>query len=304
MIFVPLLCALITSMHGASLQVFAVVYGQVTNDIALIQTSFDSSSAQKQKLARLVASRNGILDPAASDEQVLAKLVAVLAPENDYDALLDEVAINARAALLGRYATVSERLELLPPSPRTVHARNRFQDLSADLNALNNAQHAAGISAQLAPFGRSLDATDQLIARAIIMPRPKVHANGVRATVNERRFSSAGADGHSPNLLDITAPTPFYRELSCRVVDRERVIMFTIPVLTEQARYEIGQGLAAFSLTEDVFEPGAEAVSATSGTFWVQTVKDEVYGTFSCAGPGLDVKDGRFRIKLPRELRE
>jgi hypothetical protein len=44
-------------------------------------------------------------------------------------------------------------------------------------------------------------------------------------------------------------------------------------------------------------------VSATSGTFFAQRDRNEIYGVFSVAGPSLDVKDGRFRIQLPRALR-
>jgi hypothetical protein len=291
---------LATPAHAASLQVFAVVYGQVTNDIAFIEQNFEGSSEQKLKLARLVAARNFILTPEFSDELALVKVIDVLAPEEHYDPLLDEVANNARAALLGRYDATGERLDLLPPSPRTTRARTRFQELTGDLAALNNAQRAAGIAAQLAPFGRALDATDELITRAAVLPRPQVHINGVRANINGKRFSGSGVGGSSPNIFSVTTPNPFYREVTCRVVDRERVITFTIPVLTQQARYDIDTGLVSLSYTPDVFEIGATPINAVSGTFWVQTVKDEIYGVFTASASGLEIKEGRFRIRLPK----
>lgn len=303
-ILLPLVCALAVSLRGASLQVFAVVYGQVTNDIAVIEQGFDGSAAMRQKLARLVATRGAILDPALSDERALAKVVDLLGPEDDYAPLLDEVANNARSALLSRYAATGERLDLLPPSPRTTRARNRYRDISTDLAALNNAQHAGGISGQLAPFGRALDSVDTLIASAVVMPRPKVHINAVRAVVNGKRFSGSGVGGSSPNIFEVTAPSPLYWQITCRVVDRERVITFEFPVFTAQPSYDIGTGLVTLSYTPDVFEPGATPVPATAGRFWVQTVKDEVFGTFTCSGPGLEIHDGRFRIKLPPALRE
>jgi hypothetical protein len=292
------------SLHAASLQVFAVVYGQVTNDISYIQADFENSPEEKQKLARLVATRSAILNPTLSDAQALAKVVDLLAPETNYAPLVDEVAGNARAALISRYFEAGERIDLLAPSKRTTQARNRYAALAADFASLNNPQHAGGIVTQLTPFSRALDSLEPLIARAAVLPRPNIHGNAVRAIVNGKLFSSSGTGGSSPNLFVVTAPTPLYLEVSCRVVDRERVITFAIPVLTEQKRYDVETSLAALSFTPDVFAVGATPIDAASGTFWVQTVKDEVYGIFSCSGPGLEIKDGRFRIKFPPALRE
>jgi len=82
------------------------------------------------------------------------------------------------------------------------------------------------------------------------------------------------------------------------------LIIFALPVLTEQVRYDIDKGFATLTFTPDVFAAGATPIAATSGTFWVQTVKDEVYGIFSCNGRGLEIKEGKFRIKLPKNLRQ
>lgn len=290
---------LLAQTHAASLQVFATVYGQVTNDIAIIESNFDGSSAQKQKLARLVASRDIVLDPLFTDEQALTKLMDVLGPENDYAPLLDESANNARAAVLARYNALSERINLLPPSTKAARVRNRYNELGSAVASLNNAQHAAGIATQLAPFGRQVESVVALIAKAAIMPKPRVGLNGVRATVNGQGFVSSGTGAHSPNVFEITSPTSFYREVFCRVVDGARVITFTLPVVTGQTRYEVSQGLATLSYTEDVFAPSPQTIAATSGTFWVQTVGNEIYGIFSCSGPGLEVKDGKFRVQIP-----
>ena len=291
---------LLAETHAASLQVFATVYGQVTNDIAVIDANFDGSSAQKQKLARLVASRDVILDPALTDEQALAKLVDVLGPENDYAPLLDDAASNARSAVLARYTALGERIDLLPPSPRATRVRARYNDLSSSVASLNNAQHAEGIASQLAPLGRQVDDVAALMVKALTMPKPRVAANGVRATVNGNSFTSSGNGAHTPNVFTVTSPTPLYREVSCRVVDGARVIVFTLPVVTTQTRYEVSQGLATLTYTADVFAPDPQTTAATSGTFWVQVVGEEIYGIFSCTGPGLEVKDGKFRIQIPK----
>jgi hypothetical protein len=122
--------------------------------------------------------------------------------------------------------------------------------------------------------------------------------NGVRATVNGQGFASSGTGAHSPNVFQVTSPTSLYREVFCRVVDGSRVITFALPVVTGQARYEVSQGLATLTYTADVFAPEPETVAATSGTFWVQAVGNEIYGIFSCSGPGLEVKDGKFRVPI------
>lgn len=288
---------------AASLPVFAVVFGQLTNEIAMIQGSFDNSTAQKQKLATLVRARSVILDPELRDDEALAQLVTLLGNISDYDSTLDESARNARASVTGTYDLLGVRVGDLPPSPRTTSVRNRFDALASDAAALASAHNAGAISALLAPFGRKLESIHQLVERAAIMPVPRLRQNSVRAQVNGRRFVSAGDGAHSSNLFEITAPDALFLTLMCRVVDAERVITFTLPVITEMVRYEVGQGLAALSFTEDVFAPGAVAVNATEGTFFVQTDRDEIFGVFSASGPEFQITNGRFRIKLPQELR-
>jgi len=290
------------SAHAASLQVFAVVYGEVTNDIAIIESNFDGSSAAKQKLATLVRARTIILDPALSDEQALAQLVSDLAPLSDYNALLDESANIARSALLVRYAALGERVALLPPSTRSTRERSSYNALAAAVNDLNNAQHAGGIAAQLAPLGRRLITTAGLIDRARVLPRPVVGLNAVRATVNGKAFTSSSNGRHSANTFAVSAPGPLYRDLFCRVIDRSQVLTITLPVITDDPRYDVAEGLAALVATPDVFAATVTNLTATSGTFWVQSTKNEIYGIFSCAGPGLDVKNGRFRIQVPKTL--
>jgi hypothetical protein len=291
------------SVSAASLQTFAVVYGQLTNEIAIIESSFDNSSAQKQKLATLVRARGVILDPELRDEQALSALVQLLGSNSDYDATLDDSAANARAAVLSRYDATATRIADLPPSRKTNLAKNRFDDLASDANALANAQHAGGIAALLAPFGRRLESIAGLVAKAQTMPKPLVGANAVKAKVNGRRFSASGMGRPSSNRFDVSAPDPLYLEVSCRVVDGGQVITFTLPLVTEQVRYEVEQGFVSFTYTGDIFAEPPVTHTATSGTFFVQRDRNEVYGIFSAEGPGLNVQDGRFRIQLPRALR-
>jgi hypothetical protein len=285
------------------LETFAGVFEQITNEIATIEGNFDNSTAQKQKLAKLVGARSAILDPALRDEQALVSLVDLLGGSSDYDASLDESANNARAAVVANYNLLSVRVADLPPSTRATRARNRFATLAPDAAALANAQHAAGISALLAPFGRQLENISHTVERAATMPVPAIRQNSVRAQVNGQQFVSAATSAHSPNEFHVSAPSPLYREVSCRVIDGSKVIAFVLPIVTKQVRYEVTQRLASLTYTENVFAPDAMALNATSGTFFVQSDRNEIYGVFSAAGPGLEVKNGRFRIELSRELR-
>lgn len=293
------------TVRAASLQTFAVVFGQLTNDIANIQTHFDNSASQKQTLATFVHARSVILDPLLRDEQVLAVLVDLLGSNSDYTATLDESAGNARATVLAAYNLLGLRVADLFPSIRAAQTKNRFNELANDVSALANAQHAAGISALLAPFGRRLQGIERLLERANKWNVPRIHQNSVRASVNGQRFVSSADNPHSPNIFQVTEPSPLYREVYCRVVDGAQVITFTLPVVTEQVRYEVAQGFASLTYTENVFATNATTLNATGGTFFVQSDRNEVYGVFSASasGAGLEVKEGRFRIELPRELR-
>ena len=53
--------------------------------------------------------------------------------------------------MLARYDLLATRVADLPPSTRTTTARNLFNDLMPDKNALANAERATDISQLLAP---------------------------------------------------------------------------------------------------------------------------------------------------------
>jgi hypothetical protein len=300
LVLLPVLVSSI-AVQAASLQTFAVVFGQVTNDIAIVESSFDGSTAQRQLLAALVGARAAMLDPRLRDDQALVELVNLLGSNSAYETTLNESARNARAAVMAQHAAMALRVADLPPSRKTTLAKARFNDLSADATALAQAQQTGGIAALLAPFGRRLASIERLVDRAQVMPKPRVGMNAVRAKVNGRRFASSGVGRPTPNQFSVEAG-PGYLEVNCRVIDGERVITFALPVVTGDASYEVETGLVSLSYVENIFDATPE-VAATSGTFYVQRDRREIYGVFSVAGSGLDVKDGRFRIQLPRELR-
>src|SRR5436190_8253684 len=118
--------------HAASLSVFAVVFGQATNEIAFIQSNFDNSTAQKQQLATLLRARSVILNADLRDDQALAALVNLLGENPDYAAALDEAANAARTSVIGTFDLLGVRVEDLPPSAGATLARNRYQALGPD----------------------------------------------------------------------------------------------------------------------------------------------------------------------------
>ena len=294
---------LTSSVRAASLLTFAPVFTQTTNEIAFIETHFDNSTAQKEKLARLEDARATVLDSELRDDQALAALVKSLGVQADYVTTLDESALRARASVLNDYDALALRVGDLPPSPRANRAKNQFSALANDQAALLNAEHAAGISSRLAPFGRRIDTASRLVARAIKLPVPNIRPNAMRARLNGHPFASAGDGAHSSNLFDVTSPGGLYLSVICRLVDGAQVINFTLPVITSEGRYQVAQGLATLTYTPDAFVTNALTVAATNGTFFVQRDRNEVYGLFSCVGPGFELKDGKFRIELPRALR-
>jgi hypothetical protein len=290
--------------RASSFQIFSAVYAQVASNLTALEHSADfSNPSNRHARAVLVAARDVIIDPDLTDERVLARLIEVFGAESAYTAWLDMAATNARAAVLGRYHALAERIELLPPSTRASRVQTRFAQMAGDLAALNGAVHAAEISARLAPFGNKVESVAKLVAAATVMPRPRVGANAVRATINGRRFSASGFGGHSPNIFLVTQPEPLYRSVHCRVVDVGQVLTISLPVVTAQPRYEVKSGLALVTHVMDIFSTNAATLAATNGTCWVQSTDGEVYGTFTCSGPGLEIKDGRFRVQVPRDRR-
>ena len=292
------------TVHAASLHTFGTLFQQLTNDLAFLQQNFDGSPALKQQFAVLTRARGLVLDEDLPDDQALDRLVPLLSPDTNYTAALDTSAFHARDAALARYVALGERVAALPPWSRATTARTRFANLANDRAALTNAPGAVAIADLLPAFVSQLAGVSKYEVRARLMPRPRTRSNSLRAEVNGRRFISTSSGRNSPNFFEVIAPTDFYRALSARAVDGAGVIHLSLPVLTEQIRYEVASGLAAISHSPDVFATNVVILTATNGTVFVQTDRREVYGVFTCDGPGLEIRDGRFRIQLPRALRE
>ncbi len=300
--FVALIWLTVSACAG-SFPTFSVLFTQITNDIALIEQNFDNSSAQKQTLADLTRVRTAILDPGLREDEVLSKSVQLLDNNLNYAATLDFSAVNARADAFAQYDVLATRVADLPPSSRATAAKDFLNGLAPDKNALANAEHAAAISNQLTPFGRRLETLADLVERAQFMTKPRVGSNAVRVQFDDHRFTSGGNGRHSPNIFEVASPGTGYLVVNCRVVDRDEVINFSLPVLTDQVRYEVAQGLVTLTYNPAVFGTNVTLV-ATNGTFFVQAVEKEIYGMFSCEGAGFAMKEGRFRIEIPRALRE
>ena len=250
----------------------------------------------------LTRARGLVLNAELPDEQALARLVPLLSHDTNYTATLTDAAWAARAPILANYESLGQRVADLPPWSRATLARTRFASLANEHAALTNATNAVVIASLLPPFVAQLNITAKYEVRARLMPRPRTGLNSLRGIVNGRRFISTGVGRNSANLFEVTAPSDFYRAVTIRAVAGAGVIHLNLPVLTEQVRYEIATGLANVTHSPDVFATNVVIMGATNGTLFVQTVRREVYGVFTCEGPGLTVTDGKFRLPLPRAL--
>lgn len=297
-----LLLLLADAARAASLQTFGPLYRQLTNDLAFFQQNFDGSPDVKQQFAVLTRARSLVLNEELPDEQALARIVPLLVHDTNYTAALDAAAFETRAAVLARHDALGQRVADLPPWSRATLARNRFASLANEHAALTSTTNAATIARLLPPFVAQLNSASKYEVRARLLPRPRTGLNSLRAIVNGRRFVSTGSGRNSPNHFEVTAPSDFYRAVTVRAVAGAGVIHLSLPVLTEQVRYEIATGLANITFSPDVFATNVLLMTATNGTFFVQTDRREVYGVFTCEGPGFAVKEGKFRLPLPRAM--
>ena len=204
--------------------------------------------------------------------------------------------------MLARHDALGQRVVDLPPWSRATLARNRFASLANEHAALTSTTNAATIARLLPPFVAQLNSASKYEVRARLLPRPRTGLNSLRAIVNGRRFVSTGSGRNSPNHFEVTAPSDFYRAVTVRAVAGAGVIHLSLPVLTEQVRYEIATGLANITFSPDVFATNVLLMTATNGTLFVQTDRREMYGVFTCEGPGFAVKEGKFRLPLPRAM--
>jgi hypothetical protein len=291
-------------VQAASLQTFGPLFDQISADLIITESVFDGSPALKQRLATLVRARAITLDDDLTDPQALDQLVPLLGSDTNYTATLDAAALAARAEVLARHETLGARVAALPPWSRATTARSRYAELANEHAALTNATNAVLISERLTPFVAQLAAVTKYEVRARVMPRPRTRANSLRAIVNDRRFSAAGTGRRSANLFEVTAPSDLYRSVTIRAVDGAGVVHLHLPVLTPLPAHEISNGLASVTHSPDVFATNVVIIAATNGTVFVQTDRREVYGVFTAEGPDLEIRDGRFRVTLPRALRE
>ena len=294
---------LVAVAPAASLQTFGPLYQQLTNDLAFLQQNFDGSPDVKQKLAVLTRARGLTLNAELPDEQALARVVPLLSHDTNYTATLTAAAFETRAPILANYESLGQRVADLPPWSRATTARTRFANLADEHAALTNATNAAVIANLLPNFVTQLNSAAKFEVRARLMPRPRTGLNSLRGIVDGHRFISTGSGRNSPNLFEVTAPSAFYRTVTIRAVAGAGVVHLNLPVLTEQVRYDIATGLAGVSYSPDVFATNVVIMTATNGTLFVQSNGREIYGVFTAEGPVLEIKDGKFRVTLPRALR-
>ena len=302
--WIAVLMLLAVAAPAASLLTFGPLYGQLTNDLAFLQQNFDGSPDAKQKLAVLTHARGLVLNAELPDEQALARLAPLLSHDTNYTATLTAAAFETRAPVLANYESLGQRVADLPPWSRATLAGTRFTNLADAHSALTNTTNAVVIASLLPPFVAQLNITAKYEVRARLMPRPRTGLNSLRGIVNGHRLISTGAGRNSANLFEVKEPSDFYRAVTIRAVSGAGVIHLNLPVLTEQVRYEIATGLANVTHSPDVFATNVVIRAATNGTLFVQNNGREIYGVFTAEGPGLEITDGKFRVVLPRPLRD
>ncbi len=293
LILVPALASAYTPVHFLSLQ------SQINADIATLSALTNPTREQRNLLRCLNRANEVLARTSVSDGKTLRALNSILVREA-YVQPLTSVASNLLLSFTSEHAFVGSLLVEMPPSPEATAVALRYSALASLVEKLNAAPNIAKFSALYDAMKSRLDTVFAEVNEALIVPFPAdITEDSVKARINGVAFS-ASSGSSSENSFKVTV-TETNIAVTLGAVDSTRGLFLSVPNAKPGTfRYTIPQSAAFTNRTGiNFFNPGQEMqAAATEGTVFVSTTATEVYGIFSCSGPGFNVIFGRFRISI------
>jgi hypothetical protein len=295
LLVVPTVASAFTTTHFIGLQ------SQITADIATL-SALENPTREQRNLLRCVNRSSGVLaKTSVSDGKTLRGLNSILGRDSAYIAPLTAAASNLLLTFNSEYAFVGTLLVELPPSPAATLVTTHYNALTPQVEKLNAAPNIAKFSALYDATMSRLEAVFAEANRALIVPFPSdISENSVKARINNVTFSASSGSA-SENATGFNAVvTESNIVVTLHAVNSTRGIYFSVPNAQGGTfRYTIPQGAVFTNRTDINYFNGTETqVAATEGVIFISKTPTEVYGIFSCSGPGFNVTDGRFRITI------
>jgi hypothetical protein len=283
-----------TAAHFNGLQ------SQIAADVATLSDLENPTREQRNFLRCLNRASEVLAKTSVSDGKTLRGLNSILGRDEAYIPTLTTVASNLLLTFNSQYAFVGSLLVELPPSPAATLVTTHYDALAPLAEKLNTAQNLAKFSALCDAIKGRLDAVFAEANQALIVPFPlDLSENSVKARINGASFSASSGSSSENKFSAVVTETNII--VTLHAVNSTRGMDLSVPNAQPGTfRYVVAQDAAFTNLTGiDYFHPGAETqTGATEGVIFIGTTPTEVYGIFSCSGPGFDVHFGRFRITI------
>lgn len=294
LVIAPATASAFTPVHFIGLQ------SRINSDIATL-SAVEELTREQRNLLRTLTRASEVLDKtSASDGKALRGLNNILGHNPDYLPQLTTAASNLLLTFNSEYAFVGTLLVELPPSPAATLVTAHYNALAPLAEKLNAAQNIAKFSALYDATKSRLDAVFAEANRALIVPFPMdIAENSVKARINGVTLSASSGSSSENVFKALVTETNII--VTLHVVNSTRGMNFSVPNAQPGTfRYVNPQETAFTNVTDiDYFQPGAETqTAATEGVIFISATPTEIYGIFSCSGPGFNVTEGRFRITL------
>jgi len=289
------------SARAYSAAQFAAIHAQMTNDLAALDALENPNRSERAFFRALKRGTNALNKVSTADGRMLRTLNVLLARKPGYAPSLAIVASNLVVGFNAQHDFVGDLLLELPASKESDEVKALYLKLAPSVARLNGALTIARISALYDPAMTRLASVLIRANQALIIPFPSdLGTDSVVARINGVNFrSSAGAATGTP-FEAVATETNIVMTLGALVNTGTgpRGIFLSVPNVQFGAfRYAIPD-VASFTNRTAVYSEQETNVGATNGAVFVSTTGTEVYGTFSCSGPGFTVIDGRFRITI------
>ncbi len=283
---------------------FTALRTQLHADIAATAPLPDPTRTDRARLLALQRGSNVLTKISYTDGQTLRLLNSILGRQPAYLPALVTIRSNLLTGFNAEQEFVAGLLLELPESAAAALVKTQFEKFAPTGTRLNAATNVARFAGLYDGSKRRLD--DLLIRanQASLIPFPtELLTDSVSARINGISFRTTY---YGPNTENVFIATSTGTNLSLTLgalvnsgTNGARGILFSIPDAPLGAFRHVIPGPTVFTNRTGVYLPGGESsAAATNGAVFLNTTATEVYGTFSCSGPGFNITDGRFRITL------
>lgn len=292
----------VASSHAYSPGHFAAIHTQLTNDIATLSALENPTRADRQLLRAVQRGNNVLMKVTNSDGKTLRSLISILDRRESYVPTIQTISSNLLTGFNSQYNFVDGLLLEMPDSPAATSVKAQFQVFGPTGTRLTTTTNIHKFAGRYDPAKRRLDDILILANQALIVPFPEdLLENSVSARINGISLKTSAGAASDNVFVAVSTETNVSFTVGGLVgsgINQARGILFSIPNAPFGAYRYVIPTAAVFTNRTGVYSPSEMNVAATNGAIFINVTATEVYGAFSCSGPGFNVTDGKFRVTI------